>query len=121
MSLKETCHGRETEFAIGAKASSSMVCAEVSRIIVDPATDTVTHLVASASPSTGGKLARLVPVDLVDAAAGDIRLRCTLAEFGKLDETAEELAPVENVLGGLGISATPMAPMSIPATVTTVV
>jgi len=32
---------------------------------------------------------RLVPLDLVDTAAGDIRLRCTRAEFGQL-EPAEE-------------------------------
>jgi sporulation protein YlmC with PRC-barrel domain len=108
----------ETEFAIGAKASCvDGLCGEVSRIIVDPATDTVTHLVIE--PRHRRELARLVPVDLVDAAAGDIGLRCTLAEFDKLD-AAEELAPVENVLGGLGIGGM-MPPMGIPATVTTVV
>ena len=108
----------ETEFAIGAEASCvDGSCGEVSRIIVDPATETVTHLVIE--PKHRRELARLVPVDLVDAAAGDIRLRCTLAEFDKLD-AAEELAPVENVLDGLGIGGM-MAPMSIPATVTTVV
>lgn len=108
----------ETEFAIGAEASCvDGLCGEVSRIIVDPATDTVTHLVIE--PRHRRELARLVPVDLVDAAAGDIRLRCTLAEFGKLD-AAEELAPVENVLGGLGVGGM-MAPTGIPATVTTVV
>jgi len=108
----------ETEFAIGAEASCvDGSCGEVSRIIVDPATETVTHLVIE--PKHRRELARLVPVDLVDAAAGDIRLRCTLAEFDKLD-AAEELAPVENVLGGLGVGGM-MPPMGIPATVTTVV
>ena len=108
----------ETEFAIGAEASCvDGSCGEVSRIIVDPATETVTHLVIE--PKHRRELARLVPVDLVDAAAGDIRLRCTLAEFDKL-EAAEELAPVENVLGGLGVGGM-MPPMGIPATVTTVV
>jgi len=108
----------ETEFAIGAKASCvDGLCGEVSRIIIDPAADTVTHLVIE--PKHRMELARLVPVDLVDAAAGDIRLRCTLAEFDKLD-AAEELAPVENVLGGLGMGGM-MPPMGIPATVTTVV
>lgn len=108
----------ETEFALGAEASCvDGLCGEVSRIIVDPATDTVTHLVVE--PRHRRELARLVPVGLVDAAAGDIRLRCTLAEFDKLD-AAEELAPVENVLGGLGVGGM-MPPMGIPATVTTVV
>ena len=109
---------KETEFAIGAKASCvDGLSGEVSRIIVDPATDTVTHLVIE--PKHRRELARLVPVDLVDATAGDIRLRCTLAEFDKLD-AAEELAPVENVLGGLGIGGM-MAPTGIPAMVMTVV
>ena len=108
----------ETEFTIGAEASCvDGLCGEVSRIIVDPATDTVTHLVIE--PKHRRELARLVPVGLVDAAAGDIRLRCTLAEFDKLD-AAEELAPVENVLGGLGVGGM-MPPIGIPATVTTVV
>ena len=89
----------------------------MSRIIVDPATDTVTHLVIE--PRHRRELARLVPVNLVDATAGDIRLQCTLAEFDKLD-AAEELAPVENVLGGLGIGGM-MPPAGMPAPVMTVV
>ena len=109
----------ETEFAIGAKASCvDGLCGEVSRIIVDPATDTVTHLVIE--PKHRRELARLVPVGLIDAAAGDIRLRCTLAEFDRLD-AAEELAPVENVLGGLGMGGGMMAPIGVPAPVVTVV
>ncbi|HTP14387.1 MAG TPA: PRC-barrel domain-containing protein, partial [Streptosporangiaceae bacterium] len=32
---------------------------------------------------------RLVPVDLVDATTGDIRLRCTMAEFERLDPAEE--------------------------------
>jgi hypothetical protein len=82
----------EAELAIGAKVNcSDGLCGEVSRMIIDPATDTVTHLVVT--PRHRREAARLVPADLVDTASGDIRLRCTLAEFGRLDHAEErELA-----------------------------
>ena len=56
-------------------------------MIVDPATLSVTHLVID--PKHGEEHGRLVPLDLVDTATGEIGLRCTLAEFGQL-EPAEE-------------------------------
>jgi len=78
----------ETQFTIGADAScSDGVCGEVSRVIVDPVARVVTHLVVE--PKHGHGPGRLVLLDLVDATAGEIRLRCTMAEFEKLD-TAEE-------------------------------
>jgi sporulation protein YlmC with PRC-barrel domain len=43
---------------------------------------------------------RLVPIDLVDSAAGGIRLRCTVEEFGML-EAAEEMELVDDVMVGL--------------------
>ena len=74
----------ETQFAIGTKASCpDGPCGEVRRIIFDPAAGRVTHLVIG--PEHGQQLSRLVPVDLVDTADGEIRLRCTIAEFGDLD------------------------------------
>ena len=74
----------ETQFAIGTKASCpDGPCGEVRRIIFDPAAGRVTHLVIG--PAHGQQLSRLVPVDLVDTADGEIRLRCTIAEFGDLD------------------------------------
>ena len=57
------------------------------RLIIDPATETVTHLVIQ--PGHDEVAGRLVPVHLVDTTDGGIRLRCTLAEFGKLDHAAE--------------------------------
>ncbi len=100
----------ETEFAMGATAScSDGVCGEVSRMIVDPATRSVTHLVID--PKHGGEPGRLVPLDLVDTATGDIRLRCTLAEFGRL-EPAEETELLGGV-GATGVGGT-SAPMGIP-------
>jgi sporulation protein YlmC with PRC-barrel domain len=92
----------ETEFAMGATAS----CVDgpggrVSRVIIDPATETVTHLVIEPKHRFG--VGRLVPLDLVDtAAAGDIRLRCTVEEFGEL-EPAQETELIDDVTGvGLG-------------------
>jgi sporulation protein YlmC with PRC-barrel domain len=79
----------EAEFRIGARAScSDGSCGEVRRLIIDPATDTVTHLVIQRGhrQETG----RLVPVHLIDTSAGEIRLRCTLAQFDQLDHAEEE-------------------------------
>ena len=74
----------ETEFAIGATVSCSEgVCGEVRRLIVDPATDAVTHLVVE--PKHRRTAGRLVPIHIVDTTAGGIRLRCTRAEFDSLD------------------------------------
>jgi sporulation protein YlmC with PRC-barrel domain len=92
----------ETEFAMGATAS----CADgpggkVSRVIIDPATETVTHLVIEPKHRLG--VGRLVPLDLVDTTAGDIRLRCTVEEFGTL-EPAQEMELVDDVIGGLNMT-----------------
>jgi hypothetical protein len=108
----------ETEFAIGAKAScTDGPCGEVTRLIVDPAARTVTHLVIKPEHEAGR--ARLVPLDLVGATAGEIRLRCTLAEFGQL-ERADETDLVEGRASRLG-PAGERAPMGIPKATRTVV
>ena len=110
----------ETEFVIGAKANcTDGPCGEVTRLIVDPAARTVTHLVIDPSHGEGQGYARLVPLDLVDAAADEIRLRCTLAEFGQL-ERAEERDLVEGRATGLGPGGT-RAPMGVPKAARTVV
>jgi sporulation protein YlmC with PRC-barrel domain len=76
-----------TSFTIGAGAScTDGVCGEVSRVVVDPVARAVTHLVVEPARWRGS--ARLVPLDLVGATTGEIRLRCTLADF-------EKLAPAE--------------------------
>ena len=84
----------ETEFAMGATAS----CVDgpggrMSRVIIDPATETVTHLVIEPKHRLG--VARLVPLDLVDTTAGDVRLRCTVEEFSQLE-------PAQDAPGGGG-------------------
>ncbi len=73
---------------IGAEVScSDGVCGEVSRVVIDPFARIVTHLVVEPKHRRG--LGRLVPLDLVDASAGEIQVRCTTAEFEQL-ERAEE-------------------------------
>jgi hypothetical protein len=63
-------------------------CGQVKSVIVSPGEDVVTHLVVK--PVHQQELAKLVPLQLVDptlapARAGEIRLRCTVAEYGQLD------------------------------------
>jgi sporulation protein YlmC with PRC-barrel domain len=89
----------ETKFAMGAKASCvDGPGGEVTRLIIDPATATVTHLVIEPKHRTGA--GRLVPLDMVDSTADGIRLRCTVEEFGSL-EPAEEMELVDNVISSL--------------------
>ena len=78
----------ETTFTIGADVScTDGVGGEVTRVVVDPVARAVTHLAVEPKHRHGS--ARLVPLDLVDATTGEIRLRCTLAEFEKLDPAEE--------------------------------
>jgi sporulation protein YlmC with PRC-barrel domain len=75
-------------FRIGADAScTDGACGQVSRIIVNPVTREVTHLAVDPRHRHGP--GRLVPVDLVDATTGQIRLRCPLAEFQTLRPAQE--------------------------------
>jgi sporulation protein YlmC with PRC-barrel domain len=70
-----------TQFTIGADARcADGACGKVSSVVVDPVARAVTHLVIDRQG-----VPRLVPLDLIDATTGQIRLGCTLAEFDKLD------------------------------------
>lgn len=94
-----------TEFILGTRAScSDGSCGEVTRAILDPATWTVTHLVIA--PRHHQAEGRLVPAGLVEAGAGEISLRCSMAEFERLDP-AEDVELVEGVdyAGGYGPDA----------------
>jgi len=53
------------------------------RVVVDPVAQAVTHFVVEPKHRHG--IGRLVPLELVDVVTGEIRLRCTLAEFENLD------------------------------------
>jgi sporulation protein YlmC with PRC-barrel domain len=75
-------------FRIGADAScADGACGQVSRVIVNPVAREVTHLVVEPKHRHGS--GRLVPIDLVDAKTGQIRLGCTLAEFQTLPPAEE--------------------------------
>ena len=109
-----------TEYTLGASAScSDGPCGEVIRVILDPVARTVTHLVVE--PRHRPVDGRLVPVAMIDAGATEIGLRCTLAEFDRLD-ASEEIEFVEGMdygggygspdavqgygnLGGMGVGA----------------
>jgi sporulation protein YlmC with PRC-barrel domain len=93
----------ETKLTIGVRAScSDGHCGEVRRLIIDPATDRVTHLVIQ--PGHRKEDARLVPVQLVETTEGEVSLRCTRAEFDRLDRAEERhLAdPADQHVGDVG-------------------
>jgi len=88
MRIRRVAMEETASFTIGAGATGTDgVCGEVTRVVVDPLARTVTHLVVEPKHRHG--YARLVPLDLVDATTGEIRLGCTLAEFEKLDPAEE--------------------------------
>jgi sporulation protein YlmC with PRC-barrel domain len=91
-----------SQFTIGTEAScSDGAVGKVSRLIVDPVAEKVTHLVVEPEHRRGPS--RLVPLDLVDGAAGEIRLHCTMAEFEKLGPAEEsQFIPATNGLGEVG-------------------
>jgi hypothetical protein len=94
-----------TEFTLGAEAScSDGPCGEVTRIVLDPATRTVTHL--AIEPRHHPESGRLVPLEQVEAAGGEVRLGCTLADFDRFDPAREvELAEGLDYAGGYGPDA----------------
>jgi sporulation protein YlmC with PRC-barrel domain len=77
-----------TQFTIGAKVScSDGDCGTVTRVVVDPVARAVTHL--AVEPQHQAAPARLVPLDLAATADGEVRLSCTLAQFGELPPAEE--------------------------------
>jgi hypothetical protein len=119
--------GGET-FTIGSHVDvTDGPCGHLARVIVDPATQTLTHLVVEHGHE--GEFARLVPVDLVSSVEGDvIRLSCTKERFEQLDAAEDvEFLPADTSgfgygggaaggLGGsLGHSRKPMFSDRVPA------
>jgi sporulation protein YlmC with PRC-barrel domain len=76
---------------IGAEVScTDGACGKRSRVVVDPAAQTVTHLVVDRQYQ-----GRLVPLGLVDAVTGGLRLGCTIAEFENLQPADTTVLPQE--------------------------
>jgi sporulation protein YlmC with PRC-barrel domain len=77
-----------TQFAIGSEvACSDGACGELTRVVIDPVLRALTHLVVEARHRQGN--GRLVPIDLVESAAPEIRLRCTTEQFNALEDAEE--------------------------------
>jgi sporulation protein YlmC with PRC-barrel domain len=99
-------------------------CGELSRIVVDPITRAVTHLVVE--PHHRHALGRLVPVAMVAADGRDLRLRCTLAVFRALQyaEETEFLPPDDSTMstgyfgGGMSYQGMMVWPYWAPAQTT---
>lgn len=66
-------------------------CGRVRSVVVKLAEDAITHLLVE--PGHRRARARLVPLNLVEAANGEIQLRCTMAEYEQLDSPDESYVP----------------------------
>ena len=89
-----------TEFTIGSEVvCSDGACGELRRVVVNPVARALTHLVVEPRFQEG--TGRLVPVELVDSAAGEIRIRCSMSEFHALEE-AEETHFLQGAAGQWG-------------------
>ncbi len=76
------------EFDIGMTAScEDGSCGVLSRVVIDPIKRSVTHLVVE--PHHQHSLARLVPVDLAEVHDGELKLRCTIAQWRALQFVQE--------------------------------
>lgn len=64
-------------------------CGELTRVVVDPVAQAVTHLAVEPAHRSG--LARLVPAGLATVSADGIKLDCAMAEFEALDPAEETL------------------------------
>src|ERR1039458_1790401 len=95
-----TLMSETTEFTIGSEVvCSDGACGELRRVVVNPVARALTHLVVEPRFQEG--TGRLVPVDLVDSAAGEIRIRCSMSEFHALEE-AEETHFLQGAAGQWG-------------------
>jgi uncharacterized protein YrrD len=79
----------EERFTIGGHVEAADGrCGHLTRVIVDPVAESLTHLVVE--PPHHKELARLVPVDLVVSIEDEpIRLRCTKEQFEQLDSAED--------------------------------
>jgi sporulation protein YlmC with PRC-barrel domain len=76
------------EYTIGSEVTcSDGVCGELTRVVVDPVARALTHLVIE--PKNRQGTGRMVPIELVESAAEEIRLRGTTSEFDALPAAEE--------------------------------
>jgi hypothetical protein len=76
------------EFIIGSEVlCEEGSCGELKRVVANPIARAITHLVVEPKSERG--TGRLVPVELVDSAADEIHIRCTMAEFHALEQAEE--------------------------------
>jgi hypothetical protein len=76
------------KYEIGVAVScSDGACGDLVRVVMDPIARTITHLVVEREHRQGQE--RLVPVDLVDVGASEIRLRCSTSDFDELPYAEE--------------------------------
>jgi sporulation protein YlmC with PRC-barrel domain len=102
--LTETSTHGALEFPIGA----DVACEDghggtLTRVVIDPTAERVTHVVIE---TKGGRLARLVPIDLLDVELRRVRLHCSSAELKALP-AAEEAEYLPVVSGGAGLGYGP--------------
>ncbi|MGI8491737.1 MAG: PRC-barrel domain-containing protein [Acidimicrobiales bacterium] len=77
-----------TQLEMGSKVSCrDGMCGELRRVVADPLSRAVTHLVVEAKHRQG--LGRLVPIELVAATSPEVCLGCTVAEFEGLEHAEE--------------------------------
>lgn len=75
------------EYDIGSEVrASDGECGTVTRVVVNPVSQQLTHLVVQPHHRD---TAHLVPLELVQSGGSEIRLGCTKAEFGQLDVADE--------------------------------
>ncbi|MGA7987553.1 MAG: PRC-barrel domain-containing protein [Candidatus Dormiibacterota bacterium] len=91
--------GEAVQYRIGAQAGcSDGSCGHVSRVVVDPVARAITHLVVEPGHRHG--VARLVPIELVEASGQNVQLRCTIEAFEQLEPAEEaEFLPESNEYG----------------------
>ena len=76
------------EYTIGVEVTcEDGACGELRRVVIDPIARVLTHLVVEPKHQQG--TGRLVPIDLVDATAEKLCLRCSAQEFAALDHAEE--------------------------------
>jgi hypothetical protein len=86
-----------TPLTIGTKARcADGDCGQVTRVVIDPMEDRVTHVIVEPPGRQG--LGRLVPVAWVSPADDHVHLQCTRADFDGL-EIAEEVRLLPGVEG----------------------